>query len=1029
MDQLRPGLYESLLTAALAERIQSLDRATEAHIEALEESEVIPFLVRHIAAEMANAARYQSTTESATLLANEVALVLERALKSAASLGSQIVTPPKVLRHVVSKELGSSVPLSPVVPLSQSALIINEDQRLSLGAFLKREIASSDRVDLICAFVGFSGVRLLLDEIQDLMRRCGSMRLITTTYLGATQSRAIDALVKCGVEVRIIYELPPVNTKLHAKAWLFHRDSGFSTATIGSSNLSQAALVDGLEWNVRISTVDLPNVIAQFRSTFERYWSDPEFELYQPGEDRDRLNRALGAGKTLTDTGRLEHFLEVRPWTHQQEILDALAVDRERHGKWKNLVVAATGTGKTIVAALDYKRLAVRWKDASILFIAHRREILQQARTAYRQVLHDGSFGELLVDGNRPSEFRHVFASIQSLNPEVLQTIPSDRFEVVVIDEFHHAEAASYKRVLEHFQPKCLLGLTATPERTDGLDVATFFGGATIEIRLWDALERGLLCPFHYFGVADNTDLRDLRWDKGAYSVEDLDSVYVTNGHARVQLIVEQIRRIVSEPESMRALGFCTSVRHAEFMAREFNEVGIESRCLSGQSTSEERDQIRMQLQKGEIRCLFVVDLFNEGVDLPEVDTVLMLRPTESATVYIQQLGRGLRLCNNKPLLTVLDFVGLQHNKFRFDLRLRAMTGMGRRDVEHQIHGGFPSLPAGCNIQLDRETTRTVLENLRRQIPNSKISLIRELKDIAARKGDLTLSGFLRETGLEPSDIYRNGRTLTDLKRAAGIDATPPGEFESIIGRGVERLIGVDDSERLEFFSRLLEPYNPGDLENMSLRHKRIAFMLAYALIPGTTFETLNASMIQIKNEVTLCRELIEVFAYLDEHATTLPVPLDGNAFGDIPISVHSFYSKNDVMAAFQLNNPASMREGVKWFDKEQTDVFFVTLRKSELDFTSTTRYDDRFISPTELHWQSQSTTTILSPTGTRYTRGGQNSSNVLLFAREHRSDLYTCLGLAYYVAHEGERPISIRWRLKTPVPAFLYPRFAAATG
>ncbi len=280
--------------------------------------------------------------------------------------------------------------------------------------------------------------------------------------------------------------------------------------------------------------------------------------------------------------------LTVTPYSYQQEMLDAIDVERQVHDRHRNLVVAATGTGKTVIAALDYRRLCEPAGDASpsLLFVAHRKEILEQSLRTYREVLADPDFGELYVGGARPERWRHVFASVQSLSAYGIDRIPADAYEIVVVDEFHHAEARTYRKILDHLAPRELLGLTATPERADGVDVRQFFGGRTAaELRLWDALGADLLCPFHYFAVADGTDLRRISWSKGRYDEEQLSNVF-TGNDARALVVLKQLRDKVTNVGAMRALGFCVSVAHAEYMARVFNEAGIPIPCRQWSDTA-----------------------------------------------------------------------------------------------------------------------------------------------------------------------------------------------------------------------------------------------------------------------------------------------------------------------------------------------------------------------------------------------------------------------------------------------------------
>ena len=380
-------------------------------------------------------------------------------------------------------------------------------------------------------------------------------------------------------------------------------------------------------------------------------------------------------------------------------MLDAIEVERVLHDRHRNLVVAATGTGKTVIAALDYRALAEKaGKQPRLLFVAHRREILEQARQTYREVLGDGSFGELYFGGRRPERWQHVFASIQSLTAYGIANIPADAFEIVVIDEFHHAEAKTYRRILEHLTPQELLGLTATPERGDGVDVRSFFDGRTAaELRLWDALGADLLCPFHYFAIADGTDLRAITWSRGKYDESQLDGVF-TGNDARARIILKAVEEKIADAGQMRALGFCVSVAHAEYMTRVFIDAGIRARTVTGTTPHEERAASLRALRDAEVNVLFTVDVFNEGLDIPDVDTVLFLRPTESATIFMQQLGRGLRRTEDKAVLTVLDFVGYHRKEFSFGRKFSALTGLHGKQLEKAVKEEFPFLPSGCQI-------------------------------------------------------------------------------------------------------------------------------------------------------------------------------------------------------------------------------------------------------------------------------------------------------------------------------------------
>ncbi len=380
-------------------------------------------------------------------------------------------------------------------------------------------------------------------------------------------------------------------------------DTAVDTAFVGSSNLSRAALLDGLEWKVRLSGVATPELIRKFEATFDTYWADQAFLPYDPDSDADRLDDALAGAdnhegrSTITLAG-----LEVRPLPHQVSILEALDAERLVHERHRNLVVAATGTGKTVVAALDYRRLREQHgRDLTLLFVAHRQEILEQSLRTYRETVAGGSFGETYVGGTRPERWRHVFSSVQSLAAYGVDRLPAYHFDVVVIDEFHHAAAPTYDRLLDHLGPIELLGLTATPERGDGVDVRALFGGRTAyELRLWDALAADLLVPFHYFGVADDVDLTSIEWKRGGYDVVALERLY-TGNDARAAKVLRELRDKVTDVGRMRALGFCVSVAHAEYMARVFRDAGIPALAVSGETHMASRAEALDLLRRGDV--------------------------------------------------------------------------------------------------------------------------------------------------------------------------------------------------------------------------------------------------------------------------------------------------------------------------------------------------------------------------------------------------------------------------------------------
>ena len=1017
-EPLESGLYEQLITEQLKQQLQ-LSPTLESHSVPLDPADSHHAFVRHLTNLLEHSLRALPERDRVArqrAISNAVLELLRTETDALSPHEDDVVDPPELLLAVAERTaavLDDYLRERPTIPLTATALLTNARGEPTIGAEIARELESADTVDLLCAFIRWYGVRVIRDPLERFFRRGGRMRVLTTTYMAASERIAIDALAALGAEVKIAYETQ--STRLHAKAWLFRRRTGFTTGFVGSSNLSKSALVDGVEWNVRVSAMDTPTLIEKFNATFSTYWESDLFEDYDPARDGDRLSAALASEGPRTDISFA--LIDVHPLPHQRRILEELKTERDRHGRMRNLVVAATGTGKTVIAALDYKRLRAEWGgDPKLLFVAHRSEILDQSLATFRAVMRDGSFGERYVQGHKPEQWRHVFASIQSLTALGPENIAPDHFDMVIVDEFHHAAAATYRALLDHLQPRVLLGLTATPERTDGEDItARFDGRYASELRLWEALEEDLLVPFQYFGVHDDVSLEALEWKRGGYGVADLEGLY-TGNDARVGKILQALHDQLPDPHSIRGLGFCVSIAHAEYMARKFTEAGIPSEAISANSPQEVRDNVLRRLGARQTNMVFAVDLFNEGVDVPQIDTVLFLRPTESATVFLQQLGRGLRKAEGKACLTVLDFIGQQHRNFRFDQRYRALTGSSRRELIGQINSGFPFLPAGCHISLDRVAQDLILDNIKESLGTRTRDLVRELRGLT----DPPLNVFLDETGLELEDIYRSGRTWTQLRRAANLAVPEPGPDEERLGRALGRMLHIDDPERIAYWRSVLVSDNAPAVAALSDRERRLLVMLHFDLWGSSEHTSLEDSMRRLWPHTAVRSELAEVLSILEARARRLGQPLSDPV--GAPLHLHCRYTLDEIMAAIgaaSAEAPKPFREGAYYDRPTELDVFFVTLQKSEKDYSPTTLYRDFAISPQLFHWESQAKTSLSSPTGQRYLSG----TRPLIFAREKKvsdsgsSMAYLCMGHASYVSHEGERPIAITWRLDHDLP------------
>ncbi|MES9519895.1 DUF3427 domain-containing protein [Streptomyces capoamus] len=1033
------GIYEQLVTEAVQVRLEGLEAAGWKAIHGVVSAESTPHVLGRYVGEAVRRKLSQLPYDQQVSVANRVLQALASD-PAGDDTPSAIAEGPRHLLALAEQEAPGVYAVRPLTPLSETALITNSPDDPTLGSELRAELATADRIDLLCAFVKWYGLRVLEDALRAARDRKVPLRVITTTYIGATDRHALDRLVRdFGAQVKVNYELR--STRLHAKAWLFRRNSGFDTAYVGSSNLSKAALLDGLEWNVRLSSVTTPAVLNKFAATFEAYWNDSAFESYDPDADGERLDHALAqAGGVRPSTTRTISLsgLEVRPYPHQRDMLERLRVEREIRGRTRNLLVAATGTGKTVMAALDYRDLRKKLGDGHprLLFVAHRKEILDQSLRTYREVLDDASFGEPLYGGQDPVHWNHVFASVQSLSVQRLERLVPEHFDIIVIDEFHHATAATYRRIIKHFQPKQLLGLTATPERMDGLNVHDEFfdGRIAAEMRLWEALENDLLCPFHYFGIPDGTDLTDLTWQKGSYSERDLDGVY-TGNHARARIVVKQVRDKVSLPGAMRALGFCVTKAHAHFMAAFFRAAGFQAVALDSDSTIDARTQALSDLRSGKLQVIFSVDLFNEGLDIPDIDTLLLLRPTNSATVFLQQLGRGLRRTENKPVVTVLDFIGQHRAEFRFEEQFRALTNLTRNRLVDHIKHDFPQLPSGCQIILEGKAKDLVLGNVRSQLGATVTTLVKEIKGYRTPR----LAEYLRESRREIKELYKGGNSWTSTLRKAGLVPEPAPAGEAALLKRVHAFLHVDDPERAHAYLRLLADDAPG-YDNLTATEQAYARMLFFTLWDDAGgFTSFHEGLQTLRTHQAVRDELRQVLRWVFDQADHYPVDLSG-PHRALPLKVHSAYNRSEILAAlgvarFGGQMPRSFAQGVQWVEDLKTDALLVTLEKNEKDFSPTVRYKDYALSPTLFHWESQNATSENSPTGLRYRHHAHDGSHVLLFMRRYKStDIgkpqpWMFLGPATYEHHTGSKPMAITWRLEHELPADVWSYAAVTAG
>ena len=1030
VGRLADGLYEHVVTNALAGELAEIGSERTATTTSLDPADSNAVLARHLAGEVEralamvpHAERPKAQVSIINRLLDELRSITAKGVEvgdGAAGTENRIEPPGQELTSIFRAEKYER----PKTSLASSTLLTRNRAEPNLGGELALEIASADRIDVLVAFITVGGVRILRDALEAFARRSSTalrLRVLTTVFTQTTELDAVELLAALpGAQVKVSYDIR--RTRLHAKAWLFYRDTGLHTAYVGSANLTNTALGSGQEWMMKACAADLPHVIEKFKGTFDSLWNDSEFEPFNPQDEasRARLRSALAIG----DTPSTQVFFSLRPYPFQQEILDRLATERSVHGRHRNLVVAATGTGKTVIAAFDYARqIGPSQIPPRLLFLAHRKELLDQARQTFRQALHDGAFGEVLAGGDDPQRWDHVFATIQSAaSRDLLARLGADHFQYVVIDECHHAPADSYRALIPHLRPVIMLGLTATPERADGKSLLPDFDGhVAAELRVWHALDRQLLVPFEYYGIADNTDLREVRWTRTGYDLGALGNVY-TGNDARVDLVLHQLRRRVAALTNVRALAFCASVEHAEFMAKALTDRGLPAIAVHGETTAAERIDAPRRLRAREVNVLCTCDLYNEGVDLPYVDTLLFLRPTQSATLFLQQLGRGLRLSKEKVSCLVLDFIGHHRAEFRFDTTLAALTGIPRARLIKAIEDGFPHLPSGCALQLDAVARDEVLGSLRLHLAR-RGRIIDEVREVAAElHTPLTLAHYLESTGREVEEVYSSGG-WTAVRRAAGILAETENLAEDQTSEALGRLLHVDEPTRLRTWLSAVDApvLNVSDIDRTRLT------MLSIQLSPRGTVPTAEETLAPLSSPI-LKQEVTELCAVLGER---IALPEDVFPSADWPLALHRHYSRFEIAAAVGYKRPGE-KSGVPQAGilkvSGQRELLFITLDKSAKSFSPTTRYRDYAISPTLFHWETQSIASVFRESGRRYVESPANGWRFYLFVRTDPDAPYAFCGPATYQFHEGDRPIAITWRLENALPAALYQKYATLT-
>ena len=1045
IDTFKEGIYEEIINNKLKYELSRLSEDViidKEKIDVEEARKILSTYISLVTKKALRAIREMNDDDKLGILeqiklCNQIIEVLSKNLEKEQFDSLKISEDGEILLSVYNKlnnvrALRSIKEIRPATSIAQSSLFTGSHYEPNMLSELRKEILTSDHIDMLVSFIKWSGIRCILEELKEFTEKEGNkLRIITTSYMEATDYKAVFELSKLkNTEIKVSYDVK--GSRLHAKAYMFKRETGFSTAYIGSSNLSNPALTSGLEWNLKVTEKDSSDILRKFEATFESYWNDAEFVLFngEETEDQDRLKNALNKSKSR-DIENIKFKFDIIPHPYQKEILEKLQVEREVFGRSKNLIVAATGVGKTIIATFDYKRFRKQYKsNCRLLFVAHREEILKQSLNTFRVVLKDFNFGNLLVGKNEPSSIENLFVSIQSFNSSKLyEKTTQDFYDFIIVDEFHHAAARSYRELLEYYKPKILLGLTATPERMDGQNVLEHFDNKiAAEMRLVEAIDRKLLSPFQYFCVTDSVDLSTLKWSRKGYDLKELENVY-TGNKIRSTQILNSIQKYVTDVDEIKGLGFCVSKEHALYMADFFTKASVPSIALYADVNNVVREQAQKRLECGEIKFIFVVDLYNEGVDIPAINTVLFLRPTESLTVFVQQLGRGLRLYEDKECLTVLDFVGQANASYNFEDKFRALAGKTKHSIKHYVENGFFHLPKGCFISLEKKAKEYILRNIK-EATNSKKNLINKMKYFEEDTGKpLTLESFTEFYHLSIYDVYGKNGDRSFYKMMAECGLIDDFDIDNYIMKRIPNLFHINSLKFIEF----IKDYINGNTVKFDDETKLFLSMLYYTFFSSepskegySDFKSALSYILKLKE---VRDEILEILNYQLSQIDLINIKNDFEF--DCPLDVHCNYTTSQVLSSLEYYTEKkcpAFREGAKRFEDKRLDIFFITLNKSEKDFSPSTMYEDYAVNERLFHWQSQSSVDENSKTGQRYINHRKNGNKIALFVREYKrlngyTSPFVFLGTADYVSHSGNKPISFVWELKEEMPPNLVPK------
>ena len=934
-------------------------------------------------------------------------------------------------------------------------LILNEKTKFkNFFIYLKNELLNCKKFYFIVSFIRYSGLQILLSTLDELEKKGIKGEIITSVYLNITDSKSLKKLLSYkNIKVKIYNNS---SESFHTKAYLFKKNK-YHTCIIGSSNISQSALYSAEEWNVKLTESNFFEIYKKSISQFKNLWnSDKAIELsedfifeYENYKNNLKLQKTFDYIKIKNNKNHFE------PNSMQKEILEKLKNTR-KSGNKKGLVVAATGTGKTYLAAMDIKNFFEN-KEKKFLFLAHREELLENAILVCKKIMKIGEnkIGRIF-GGKKETEKKIIFATVQSLQNNYLE-FSKNYFDYIVIDEFHHSSAKSYTKILNYFNPKFLLGLTATPERMDGKDILELCDYNLVgEMGLKRAMEQDLIAPFHYFGINDETfDYEKIPYKNGKYQEDIL--VKNLSNNKRVDYIIESIKKIGFDGEKMSCIAFCENINHANFMNKNFNKNGYISEILTSKTSKFEREKILEDFKNKKSEILCVVDILNEGIDIPNINLLLFLRPTFSSTIFTQQIGRGLRKCENKDFVTIIDFIGNHKKdyiiaKFFYEemLNNKNILYSKKEKLIKEIKTNFENVPMASYVELDRICQERIINKIEKINFNSKI-MLKEAYD-----------SFKNEIGknddeiLEILDFDRNIELFIELSSKYGSFYTAQKSLES---NSIDEL-NFSNIEFLSYLEKkltLVEPFTYLIMDLFLDKDKKIKNITENDVLKKYKN---YFNILEFKNTYLIKRILKELVEdeildfesnseFKNEKNYKISKKYKNNFFKDknflkrlkqlIILGLSEF--KNNDISQFNENilinykkyrrielqilldskvPKGSWRAG--YANTEKDICLFVTYDKSHI-LQENLKYDNSLHSDDIIQWISQPKTYHTSSVGQMFIKHGEKGIKVHIFVRKFafldnkKTNPFIYLGNANYYKSYGDKPMTILWKLKNKIP------------